>query len=264
MRFKLIALDVDGTLLNDHHQITRQTRQTIRQAHEAGARIVLCTGRGPASTLPILRELGLEGTMITHNGAATIASDGTTLLHQYSFALEEIVPLVEYARREGVHFDVCTPFEMYIEQIEEHEKQMYETFFIQPNLVADVTNLGMPLVKLTLFGEREVLDRVEKDWHEQKLYGDLRMIRSGEVFIDVMSPKANKGNALRDLAASWHIAAEHVVAIGNYYNDVEMLNFAGLGIAVGNSPDGVKQAADVVTATNNEDGVHQALLNYVL
>ncbi|MEW9698551.1 Cof-type HAD-IIB family hydrolase [Paenibacillus sp. SI8] len=266
MKYKLIALDVDGTLLNDQHLLSEQTKETIQDIHDQGCHIVLCTGRAPASTLPILQELGLEGTMITHNGAATVHADerGQSLVNEVAFTLGEIQPMLDYVRREGIHFDVCTPFNMYIEKIGEYEKQMYKKFLISPKLVTDVSEIELPIVKFTLFAQPEVLDRVQQEWEDQKLYGDLRMIRSGDLFIDVMSDKANKGNALRDLAATLEIDASEVMAIGNYYNDLEMMAFAGLGIAVANSPEGVRDAADVVTASNNDDGVHEAILKYCL
>lgn len=266
MKFKLIALDVDGTLLNDHYQITEKTKATIRRVHEAGSRIVLCTGRGPASTIPILQELGLEGTMITHNGAATVHLDagGNKLLHQYAFSLEEIRAMLEYVRKEGVHFDVSTAFEMHIERLGEFEKDMYKKFLINPTLTADVMQLQVPIVKFTLFSRPDVLDRIQLEWEDSKLYGQLRMIRSGDLFIDVMDKTANKGNALKELAASWNIEPSAIMAVGNYFNDVEMMEFAGLGVAVANSPEGVLAAADAVTSSNNEDGVHEAIWKYCL
>jgi Cof subfamily protein (haloacid dehalogenase superfamily) len=266
VKYKLIALDVDGTLLNDHYELSDKTRQIIRKVHDAGSRIVLCTGRGPTSTIPILQELGLEGTLITHNGAATVHSDpsGDQLLHQFSFSLDDIQPMLEYVRKEQVHFDVCTAFDMHIERLGEDEKEMYKKFFITPIVIPDVMDLKLPIVKFTLAGQPDVMDRVQREWEEQKLYGSLRMIRSGELFIDVMNAAANKGNALKELADSWEIDAKHVMAVGNYYNDLEMMSFAGLGLAVANSPEGVKAAADAVVPSNNEDGVYEAIVKYCL
>jgi Cof subfamily protein (haloacid dehalogenase superfamily) len=266
LKYRLIALDVDGTLLNDQHELTEQTIETIQEVHDQGCHIVLCTGRAPGSTLPILQQLGLEGTMITHNGAATVHADerGQTLVNEFAFTLPEIRPMLEYVRSEGIHFDVCTSFNMYIERIGEYEKQMYKKFLINPKLVTDVSELGLPIVKLSLLGQPEVLDRVQKEWEEQRLYGHLRMIRSGDLFIDVMSAEANKGNALKALAASLEIDPSEIMAIGNYYNDLEMMKFAGLGIAVANSPDGVKEAADAITSSNNDQGVHEAIVKFCL
>ncbi|MEC0229000.1 Cof-type HAD-IIB family hydrolase [Paenibacillus alba] len=266
MTYRLIALDVDGTLLTDEHELTAQTIQTIREVHNQGAHIVLCTGRAPDSTLPLLQQLGLEGTMITHNGAATVYADerGLTLVNEFAFTLPEIESMLDYVRKEGIHFDVCTSFNMYIERISAYEKQMYKKFLITPKLVTDVSELGLPIVKYTLFSQSDILDRVQKEWEEQQLYGHLRMIRSGDLFIDVMNPAANKGNALKALAASLEIDPSEIMAIGNYYNDLEMMDFAGLGIAVANSPEGVLKAADAVTSSNNEQGVHEALVKYCL
>lgn len=92
MNYRLIALDVDGTLLNDDHELTEQTIETIQEVHDQGAHIVLCTGRAPDSTLPILQQLGLEGTMITHNGAATVHADerGKSLINEFSLRCQKL------------------------------------------------------------------------------------------------------------------------------------------------------------------------------
>lgn len=92
----------------------------------------------------------------------------------------------------------------------------------------------------------------------------LNMLRSGDFFIDLMHKDASKGAALQKLAEKRGIPAENVMAIGNYYNDLTMLTFAGLGVAMDNSPQEVKDAADAVTASNNEEGVKLALEKYCL
>ncbi|MFC9775109.1 Cof-type HAD-IIB family hydrolase [Paenibacillus chitinolyticus] len=265
MTYKLIALDVDGTLLNDDYLLTERTRETVRRVHEQGCSIVLCTGRGPASAIPVLQELGLEGTVITHNGGATVQSPGLELIHQYAFRVSQIAPMIAYCREHKVHFDVCAPFDMYLERLTEIEQAMYKKFFVTPHLVADVTALTVPLVKFTLYSaDPAVMDTVERDWSLSRLYGDLRMIRSGDHFIDVMHADATKGNALRSLCESLDVRPDEVLAIGNYFNDLEMISFAGLGIAMANSPAGVLEQADQITASNNEDGVAKALETHVL
>ncbi|MVO98546.1 Cof-type HAD-IIB family hydrolase [Paenibacillus lutrae] len=265
MAYQLIALDVDGTLLSDDYVLTERTRNAVRAVHEQGGRIVLCTGRGPASAIPVLDELGLEGIVITHNGGATVRTPGLELLHQYAFPVAQIAEMIDYCRKHSVHFDVCAPFDMYVESWSEVEQAMYKKFFVTPHLVEDVTALEVSLVKFTLYSaDPAVMDAVEKDWSLTGLYGELRMIRSGEHFIDVMHEQATKGNALRRLCAQLQVHPEHVLAIGNYYNDLEMLSFAGLGIAMANSPAGVLEQADDSTASNNEDGVAEALEKHIL
>ncbi|MDF2660257.1 MAG: hydrolase [Paenibacillus sp.] len=263
MNYRLIALDVDGTLLNDRYELTERTKRTVRDVHEAGATIVLCTGRSPVNTLPIMEELGLEGTLITHNGAATVLSSDRSVVAECPFEMEQLLPLIRYCREHRVHMDLCTPFNSFVEgAIGETETAMYAKFMLEPSRTDDLARLSVSPVKFTAFADKETMDRVERDWLAMEL--PLAIIRSGDYFIDVMHPEATKGNALKRLADSLGIDRSQVMAIGNYFNDVEMIRFAGLGIAMDNSPDGVKEAADAVTASNNEDGVHLALVRHVL
>lgn len=263
MNYRLIALDVDGTLLNDRYELTEKTKMTVRDVHEAGATIVLCTGRSPVNTLPIMEELGLEGALITHNGAATVLSSDRSIVAECPFEMEQLFPLIRYCREHRVHMDVCTPFDLFIEgSIGETETAMYAKFMLEPSRTDDLTGLSAAPVKFTVFADKETMDRVERDWRAMEL--PLAIIRSGDYFIDVMHPEATKGNALKRLADSLGFDRSQVMAIGNYFNDVEMIRFAGLGIAMDNSPDGVKREADWVTSSNNEEGVHLALVRYAL
>ncbi len=263
MKYKLIALDVDGTLINSEYQITESTIQTIKEIHRQGAHIVLCTGRGPSSTLPLLELLGIDGTVITHNGAVTVESVGSKLIHQFAFSMNELQPFVDYCRANTIHFDVNTAFEHYLEHLTDVEREMYKKYLVVPNQIDDVMTIQADIVKISIYAESDVLDQLTLDW-PQIGHPEVKIIRSGEFFIDVMHHAANKGNALRSLANNWGIQAEDILAIGNYYNDVEMLKFAGLGIAMDNSPVDMKNDADAITSSNDEEGVHQALQQYCL
>lgn len=261
--YRIIALDVDGTLLNDAYELTVATIQAIRTAHDGGARIVLCTGRGPANAIPVLERLGLEGVLITHNGAVTVQTPGPRVLHQFSFQATELGSLIAYCRANGVHFDACTALDMFAEQIGSEAEAMYSKYMLRPKSVADVLTMTEGLVKFTLFGSEAQMDRMEAVLPGLELPPSLVGIRSGVSFIDMMPAAASKGEALKELAALWGVDRAEVLAIGNYYNDVDMLRFAGLGIAVDNAPEEVKRAADVVTASNNDEGVLAALRQYV-
>ncbi|WP_178075122.1 Cof-type HAD-IIB family hydrolase [Paenibacillus albus] len=260
LNYDLIALDIDGTLLTDEHILTPGVREAVREAASRGAEIVLCTGRGPGSALPVLDALGLSGTMITHNGAATIDAARREVLHQYSIDAHEIARFRDYCRDSRLHYDFNTAFQMLIDGITPEAEEMYKMFEAKPIMRSADDPLPNDLVKFTLFGDKADLDRVEAEWNGWK-HG-LSHIRSGEFFIDVMHKEASKGTALRQLALARGIDSSRVMAIGNYFNDLGMLEFAGLGIAVANSPDGVKEAADQVTLSNEEDGVAHALYSH--
>jgi hypothetical protein len=257
---KLVALDVDGTLLDDRHRISENNRNAIRRAAELGVKIVLCTGRGAMSTVPVMKELGLSGVMITHNGASVIDMDGN-VLYEDPFPVSEVASLIDYCRRRGIHYDLNTSTRMLLDQMPEQAKKMYEAYYATPERVPDVLEVKEPLVKFCMFGEPALMDEVEREWPEGR--HELRFIRSGDYFIDVIRPDVTKGKALRKLAEIWRIGREHILAMGNYYNDIEMLRFAGCGVAVANSPDEVKKAADEVTVSNNEDAVYVTLSKHL-
>lgn len=264
VKYKLIALDVDGTLLNDDHQLTEATVQTVKRVHNQGATIVLCTGRGPGNAIPVMEELGLEGTVITHNGAATIRTSDRSIIHQYPFQPEELAFFVQYCREHRVHYDLSTPYHLHVDaDLPEPIRQMYELFKISPVQVDELAAVPEQPVKFTAFSpDKQLLDRVQADW--MKVGSSLLVLRSGNEFIDVMHAEASKGNALRALAESLGIDRSQVLAMGNYYNDADMLQFAGWGIAMNNSPEDVKRLADEVTVSNNEGGVYRSLLKHCL
>lgn len=264
MKYKIIALDVDGTLLNDEHVLTEQTKHTIRLVHDLGATIVLCTGRGPGNAIPVMEELGLAGTIITHNGAATIRTADRSIMHQYPFRSQDLAYFISYCREHGIHYDLSTPTEQHTDtEYPDLVGQMYAKFMIQPVRVTDVIALQELPVKFTAYSANKlVMDRVEADWKQENQ--GLQVLRSGDEFIDVMHAEASKGNALRALTQSLGIAPSEVLAMGNYYNDVDMLQFAGMGIAMDNSPDAVKQIADEITVSNNKGGVYLSLLKHCL
>ncbi|WP_424766743.1 Cof-type HAD-IIB family hydrolase [Paenibacillus sp. sgz302251] len=261
LNYDLIALDVDGTLLTDDHILTNEIREAVQETASRGAQIVLCTGRGPLNAFPILEQLGLTGTLITHNGAATVNAEDRSVLHQFDMVPDHLQRFISYCRENNIHFDLNTAFEMMIENVTPEAETMYGHYQARPD-VRDF-RLGLPdgLVKFTIFGSKEKIDMVEAEWTGWP--SPLRSIRSGDFFIDVHHPEASKGNALQKLVESRGIDRSRVLAIGNYYNDITMLQYAGMGIAMGNSPKAVKLAADAIARSNSENGVAAALREYV-
>ncbi|MGG6314552.1 Cof-type HAD-IIB family hydrolase [Paenibacillus macerans] len=265
MKYKLIALDVDGTLLNDDHELSPGTVETIRAIAEQGTEFVLCTGRAPVNSIPFMRQIGLEGYVITHNGAATVDVRTEEIVHEFAMNPHGLEPYMEYCRRHNVHFDVNTTFALYVEGaagLSQEALDMYHKFMMEPEELPGWADFSEPIVKFTVAGDIEQLDHVYADW--SKWTQEFNMLRSGDFFIDLMHKDASKGAALQKLAEKREIPAENVMAIGNYFNDLTMLTYAGLGVAMDNSPLEVKAAADAVTASNNEEGVKLALEKYCL
>ncbi|MGG4033330.1 Cof-type HAD-IIB family hydrolase [Paenibacillus cisolokensis] len=260
LHYDIIALDVDGTLLTDDHKLTQGTCEAIREAARRGAEIVLCTGRGPGGAIPVLEEIGLEGTIITHNGGATVETAKRKVIHQYTLREEQLQVFVDYCRRHELHFDISTAFEVLVERLTPEIEEIYGQFHIRPTLRQPGAALPGEPVKMTVSGPKDMIDEVERDWNGWN--HELQWIRSGEYFIDVQHRYATKGRALEQLARIRGVDRRRIMAIGNYYNDIGMLEMAGLGVAVANAPEAVKSSADVVTSSNAEEGVMRALLEY--
>jgi Cof subfamily protein (haloacid dehalogenase superfamily) len=257
MQVKLLAIDVDGTLLHDDHHLSERTKNAIGQIKERGVKVVLATGRGPMSCFPIMEELALTDPLITHNGAVIVDPQTKHVALEIGFKAEELIPIIQYCRQTGIHFDACTAFEMYIEGRNSEADQMYKKFFAYPKLVADTSLLTDQIVKFTLFGDERQMDQSLEEVVPK--FPDWSIIRSGERFIDVIHPQATKGSALKRILKEQDIHPEQVVAFGNYYNDLEMIELAGVGVAMENSPEQIKRLADRVTVSNNEDGVAEII-----
>jgi HAD superfamily hydrolase (TIGR01484 family) len=193
MNYRLIALDVDGTLLNDHHELTSRVRKAVRTASEQGVEIVLCTGRGSTSALLVLQELGLQGTLITHNGASIVDSETREVLYDTVISPEHAIRYVSFCRERGIHFDMNTAFDLYVEGLAEDTVEMYRKLLARP--IKREVHQGFPerMVKLSIYGRKEVLDEVETEWLEWQ--HELQSVRSGDYFIDVQHLHATKGQA---------------------------------------------------------------------
>lgn len=265
MKYDLVAIDIDGTLINDDHELTPGTIEVIQQLSQRGVEIVLCTGRAPKMAIPLMQEIGLTDYIITHNGAATIDVSSGKIVHEFPMNTELLSSYIDFCEQHGIHYDLSTTFDVYVKdlsKLETFKLDMYKKFMIEPHELPSFNQIEKPLVKLLTAGTIEQIDLICREWPSWN--GEFNIVRSGEFFVDMMDKNASKGNALKTLADARGFAPEQVMAIGNYYNDITMLTYAGLGVAVDNAPVEVKAAANVITATNNDEGVKLALQKYCL
>jgi Cof subfamily protein (haloacid dehalogenase superfamily) len=263
MTYKLVATDIDGTLLTDDYRITERNREALQAAAAEGVQIVLCSGRAPQSVTPLLEELGIDGYFICHNGAVTSHSKTREILRESGFFSETLKDVVHYCRDARIHTDFCTALGMYTENLEREDvRAMYAKYMADPELVKDVLEMEDRLVKFTLFGTEEQLNKAHEDLAAMNL--PVQTLRSGPFYIDLIDRSTSKGAALRHLAEHLNIPLSETIAIGNYYNDLDMITMAGVGVAVDNAPDEVKERADIVVASNNESGVAEAIERLIL
>ncbi len=243
--YRLIAIDLDGTLLTPRPTkiITSRTYQALREAVENGITIVIATGQ----TLAVLRhtcaELPLTAPQIIENGAIIADIHTGYILYEKLIPPEHILPTLNTLRS----FDLFRAYHNY--------QRVYVPPVPSVIEVGDVASLyPLPCIKLAAVGEESTLIAKRQEL-ERHFAGKLNVTQSAYDLLEFLHPEASKGNALKMIAADLGIAPEEIVAIGDNHNDIGMLHFAGLGVAMDNAPEEVKMAADYVTLSNAQDGV---------
>jgi len=253
----LIALDLDGTLLAPDETVSPANRAAIDRALGAGIRVILVTGRGVDTALKVTRELGLNVPAICCHGALTKDFAANKTLVHIPVALEYAKPMIEYA--ELHHHSVA----IYAEELfwrtpdaEIHMPDMLGPGWREASSLLDVLLRGAPTF-LRFMGRPSVEAMVAK-------FGHLPLAFRNESWFEflecaVLDRQAGKETALERLCADYHVPAEHVLAIGDSRNDVPMLRWAGIGVAMENALPEVREAVPYLTAANDRDGVALAI-----
>lgn len=265
MQYRLVAIDMDGTLLTPELDISRETVDAVRQAIDKQVMIILSTGRMYPAAMPFARQLQLDVPIITCNGALTKCSRTGKVYDVKTIPEEYCHEIIHYCSNAGLSLSVYKDDEIFIEKNSENISIHEGMDRSEPQEVDDLsTVVGGQVIKLLFDGR----DKRSLEYHAQRLYeeyeGKLNFYFSLPYFVEIVNKHANKRKALEFLSAKYKIKREEIIAIGDNYNDMDMIQYAGLGVAMGNSPDYLKEAADFVTHSNDEDGVRHVLERFVL
>jgi Cof subfamily protein (haloacid dehalogenase superfamily) len=268
-KYKMICLDIDGTLLNSEHRISQRTKEVIQLvSEEMKIPIILVSARMPRGILFLLEELKISNPIICYSGALIMDSKINKLL-SVTIPISEARHVVKLARNLGIHVSLYKDDEWYVEQLDEWAEQEGEITNITPG-ITNFENL-LDLWGREDSGPNKILCMAEpkeiKALNSRILaYNckDLNIYLSKPTYLEIMPGNASKTSAIEVLCVLCDIKRSEVLAIGDNYNDINMIEYAGLGIAMGNAPDEVKQYADYITLSNDEDGVAEALKKYML
>lgn len=239
-KIKLIALDLDDTLLHNDLTISKRAREAITKAVEQGTAVTLATGRMFCSALPYARELKLNLPLITYQGALVKYADGRVVYHR-PLSLELAREVVDFILPYGYHLNVYIDDELYMEK-NSPEGQRYVAMTKAPLHLVDHLGKAMDRdpSKLLVIASSEKLDKLALDL--RKRFGDvINITKSKSHFLELGHPGATKGEALANLAASLGLVASQVMAIGDSLNDLDMLEYAGVGVAMENALPEVKK-----------------------
>ena len=264
MTIRLIAMDMDDTLLNETQQVTMRTKKAIRRAMDAGVNVTIATGRMFRSALPFAQELGIQLPLITYNGAMIREMiSGKTLFHR-PIGTELAQELADLFRQRGWYLQKYVDDRLYVSELDENAKFYADYARVEAiPLGSEFFQMKEAPTKMLSMGDTAELTEIKTEVAAR--YGDrLYLASSKKRYLEMVDVRVNKGEAVAFLAEMLGIAQAEVMAIGDSMNDVDMIEYAGCGVAMGNANATVRAAADYITAANSEDGVAAAIEKFVL
>jgi len=277
MPIKLLALDIDGTLLTPRGELTPRTQTALNQARQRGVQIVLVTGRRFGSAYLFLQEVGLDVPLISHNGALTKDTGTFETIDLHPLEVETACAVIRTARQFGADMVCCCDEphglgRMVIEGISENNKAMHRYLTKYRDAVVEVKDLveyvEVPPIQMMFSGNcaqmEEFAELLQSAIGEQIRIFKTRYPRLDLTILDAVSNRASKGDSLAKIAGQSGILREEVMAIGDNHNDLTMLRYAGLGVVMDNAEDELKQEGFALTSSNAEDGVAEAIEKYIL
>ncbi|WP_010632003.1 sugar-phosphatase [Sporolactobacillus vineae] len=266
---RLIALDLDGTLLNNEKRISAATRKVLIQAQEKGVKIVLCSGRPIAGIKTYLDFLGLNehgNYAITYNGGLVQKTDSGEVLSEKILTRRDIQNLYALSRKLSVPMNFIDRNYVYCPLPPEGRPSLYGTVMNSlPFIGATIDRLpgDLKINKVVYCTDQDYLDSAIQKIPESysKKYS---LLKSRPILFEIMNKEVDKGKGLQALGAYLNIKPDEMMTCGDQENDLAMIRLAGLGVAMGNAIPEVKDIAQFVTKTNAEDGVAYAVKKFVL
>jgi Cof subfamily protein (haloacid dehalogenase superfamily) len=263
--FRLLALDLDGTLLTPSHQIPDRTKAAIQEARERGVTPVIVTGRMQRSAAPYAAQLGLEGLpMVTYNGAFVSLFPSTEPLYHEPLPTAVARQFAAFCEQEGIYVQGYQDDRLRI-PAKTPEAIAYQGLAgVEGEVVGPLSAwIAAPQTKMVAISTAERIAALKPV--VQELLGEAANVTiSNPTYLEVMSSQVSKGRALAAVAERLGVKQSEVLAIGDGLNDLEMLRWAGTGVAMGHAHDQLKAQADWVTTEGPGDGVWEAMRHFGL
>ncbi|UXI03727.1 sugar-phosphatase [Photobacterium sp. TY1-4] len=266
--YKLIALDMDGTLLNSDKQVSPRTKQAIADARAQGVKVVLASGRPLEGMTAYLTELDIlsdDDFVLSYNASLIQRVASRQIIHRQVIQGSDAKNVASLAADLGVHVHAFSPERGLItpqnSRYTEHESILNS----MPVTELDFAELDdqEEIIKVMMVADPDILSAAISKLPAM-LYEQYSVVQSAPFFLEVLHPQSNKGAGVAMLAEHLKISADEVICMGDAGNDHHMIRYAGLGVAMGNACDATKALADHITDTNDNDGVAQVIESFVL
>lgn len=262
MKYKLVAIDVDGTLVDNKKEISLNNINAIKKLINSGIKVTIASGRNLQGLQKFVTYFEDNTLFITYNGCMIINKDTEEKIINFCINKKSLSEVISYIKNKKLHFISWVDDVLYVdernEQIHKYEKPY--------NCIAKIANVDYlydkDVNKILLYGSFEEINGYKNDLQAMNL--NVKLEFSTSYYLEIFSDKCSKGIALDYVRKYYGFSKEEVVAIGDNYNDLSMLKEAGLAIAMGNSNDEIKKMCACVTKSNEEDGVAYAIDNFIL
>lgn len=264
--YKLIAIDMDGTLLKEDKTISGKTKKAIDEARKKGVKVVISSGRPVEGIERYLKELNLTGKddyVISFNGSMIQCVKSKKVISRSVLKGSDLLYLYKISRQIGVNIHAFSEIGCITPKLSKYTQLEGTANRIPIKIVDfDKEDPKEDIFKVMMIDEPEILEEAVKKI-PNVLYDKYTVVRSEPYFLEFLNKKSNKGEGVKILAEYLGIRQQDVICIGDAGNDIHMIKFAGLGVAMGNAFDEVKEAADYITLTNEEDGVARVIEKFV-
>lgn len=268
MKYKLLVLDLDGTLTNTRKEVTEHTRTTLIKAQEQGLKIVLASGRPTYGIAPLANLLQLdkyEGYVLSYNGGEIIDWKTGELLYK-NLLNPEVLPYLYQCANDN-HFAIVTYDGEYVLTEYPDDEYVLKEALLNVMKIKKVNNflkaVQHPIAKCLIVGEPTRLAVLEKEMYNH-LHDRMGVFRSEPYFLELVPKGIDKAQSLAVLLKEIGMTKNEMIAVGDGFNDLSMIKYAGLGVAMSNAQEVVKENADFITLSNEEDGVAHVVEKFIL
>ncbi len=285
--YKLAAIDLDGTMLNQYGIVTQRTKQAIERAQQRGIEVIIASGRPMDSIKAIAEEIKSEKYFISGNGAIIYDIQNDEIIYENTLKKQKTLDIIKICEENSIYYNIYTEKEIiaknlqcnvlyyHKENLNKEEKNKTHINIVE-NIYDYIVDRDEKVVKITICDNNQVifnsimrkLKEIEEIEVLEVSHMSRKIIRQGSVevpieyfYTEISAQNVDKWNAIEFLKEKMQIKTEEIVAIGDNVNDKKMIENAGLGIAMGESTPVIKNVANQITGSNNEDGVAQALEN---
>ncbi len=262
MKYKFVAADMDGTLLNSRGEITPATVEEIRKLAEKDVVFTVSTGRPIQGVTKYKEVLGLSGPVITYNGAMIVNAEDHKVLFEQGLLREDARKIWELGQTYNTTMCIWAGNQLYGNRLDDKIHDYKKLSGVEPILAEDIeTLLDIGITKILWYDE---VERIESFLAQLSpdLFCEVSYCTSKPTFLEFFSDKVSKAVAMEKIGELLGISREEMVAIGDGLNDLSMIQYAGLGVAMGNAAKEVKEHAQFVTDTNDEEGVKKVLVKF--